>query len=360
NLTPGQITGWIVAVYGVAGVLGVTLSFRYRQPLLLTGNVFVLIYIARLGADVPWRELIGCSILAGAIVLGLGPLGLTKRLISLLPGPIVFGLLAGAVLGFVVEMFSGLGDEPLLIGGTLIVYVAARLFVEPRVPAILPALAAALLISWLSGDLAGLTLPSAVDLPRFSTPVFSLGSAVAVTPVLVVLITVQANVPSLVFLRQQGYQPPERVLGGVSGVGTMLGSILGPTGISLSLPATALSAGPDAGDRSVRHISAYVAGGAAVLVAVLAPLVVQVAADLPETLLTTGVGLAVLGILSDALKKASEGPLRWGPLFAFVIALSDLSLGGLGAFFWALVGGAGVSLLLERKEWKRLVAETGE
>ena len=42
---------------------------------------------------------------------------------------------------------------------------------------------------------------------------------------------------------------------------------------------------------------------------------------------------------------------------AFAIALSDITLHGLGPFFWSLVGGAGVSLLLERDGWRRLRAE---
>jgi len=39
-----------------------------------------------------------------------------------------------------------------------------------------------------------------------------------------------------------------------------------------------------------------------------------------------------------------------GPVFAFVTTASGMSLFGLGSFFWALVIGVGVSLLLERDE----------
>jgi hypothetical protein len=35
-----------------------------------------------------------------------------------------------------------------------------------------------------------------------------------------------------------------------------------------------------------------------------------------------------------------------------------MTLLGLGPFFWSLVLGAGISLLLERDGWKRLQAET--
>ncbi len=354
GLSLGETTSWIMAVYGVAGVLALALSLRYRQPLLLTGNVFVLIFIARLGTGITWPELVGASMVAGAVVLVLGPLGLTKKLVAWLPGPIVFGLLSGAVLPFLVDMFTELGNEPILVGGTLVVYLLARLTLEPRIPAILPALGAALLIAGLAGDLNGLSIDPSFPAPAFTMPVFSLGAILTVTPVMVVLIVVQANVPSMVFLREQDYQPPERVIGAVSGVGTIAGSLLGPTGISLSLPATALSAGPDAGEHSIRHLSAEIVAVAAIVLAVLAGFVVQLAAAIPQALLVTGVGLAVIGILSNALQKATSGPLIWGPLFAFAIALSDLSLAGLGPFFWAIAGGVGVSLLLEREQWKTL------
>jgi benzoate membrane transport protein len=73
-------------------------------------------------------------------------------------------------------------------------------------------------------------------------------------------------------------------------------------------------------------------------------------------------GLALVGALIAALKEITRGPLVLGPIFAFVVSLSDMTLFGLGPFFWSLVLGTAVSLLLEREGWKRLRAEhaTGE
>jgi benzoate membrane transport protein len=67
--------------------------------------------------------------------------------------------------------------------------------------------------------------------------------------------------------------------------------------------------------------------------------------------------LALVGALVGALKEITRGPLVLGPIFAFVIALSDMTLVGLGPFFWSLVLGAVISLLLERDGWRRLRAE---
>lgn len=353
GLTERETVGWIMSLYGLPGLLTIVLVLRHRQPLLVTGNVFLLIFVASLGTELTWAELVGASMISGAIVLMLGPLGITERLAAWIPPPIVFGLLAGAVLHFFVGLFSATGDEPLMVGGTLVVYVLARRVLEPRVPALLPALVTGVALAALTGELGG--APSDVDLaPAFTAPELSLGAILTVTPVMVVLITLQANIPSLVFLRQQGYEPPDTTISAVSGLGTTGGSLLGPIGVSLSLPATALCAGPDAGEHSRRHWSAYVAGGASLAIGLAAGLATEVAEAVPDALLSGLVGLAVVGVLAAALQEVTKGPLTLGPLFAFAIAQSDLELVDLGPFFWALAGGLAVSFVLEPEGWRQL------
>lgn len=357
ELSPAQTIGWIMALYGVAGVISLVLLVRYRQPLLLTGNVFVLIFLAQLGDRLSWAELVGASMVAGALVLVLGPLGLTDRLAEWLPAPIVFGLLAGAVLPFFVDLFTELGEARVLVGGTLVAYVLGLRFLQPRLPAILPALLVGAVLAGL-GFGGGMSAPTEFvwPAPALTAPAFSLRAIVTATPVLVVLIAVQANVPSVVFLRSQGFEPPERVLTAVSGFGTLVGSLLGPLGLSLSLPATAICSGPDAGDHALRYRSIYVAAGGGIAIALLAGVATELANLVPGAFLAAMVGLAVFGVLSTAIQRIAQGPLLIGPVFAFGIALSDLMLFGLDPFFWALAGGAVMSLLLEREGWAALRA----
>lgn len=354
GLSQAETATWIVAIYGLPAVLALVLALRYKEPLLLTGNIFVLIFISRLGGQVTWAELVGASIVAGGVVLLLEPLGLTKKLIAWLPAPIVYGLLAGAVLPFFISMFTELGGNPLLVGGTLLIYLLARAFLEPKIPAILPAFFGGLLIAAISGDLAPFSLTDTFTAPVFTTPVFSLSAILTVTPVMVVLIEIQSNAPSMVFLKENEYEAPETTVTTVSGLGTMGGSLLGPTGVSLSLPATALIAGPESGEHDQRYLTAVTVAAVAMAIAALAGLAVQLATAIPVALLSTGVALAVIGILEHALQRATSGPLIWGPLFALAIALSDLTLLGLGPFFWAIAGGLAVSLIIERDQWKTL------
>ena len=80
----------------------------------------------------------------------------------------------------------------------------------------------------------------------------------------------------------------------------------------------------------------------------------------PPVLLLTMAGLALVPALAVALREISAGPLVLGPLFAFAIALSDMTVLGLGPFFWSLVLGTAISLLLEREGWKELRARSDE
>ena len=80
----------------------------------------------------------------------------------------------------------------------------------------------------------------------------------------------------------------------------------------------------------------------------LAAFAAGAAGVLPLELLVAIAGLAVIGVLAMALKRITSGPLTLGPLVAFAVAVSDLSMLGLGPYFWSLVFGVGVSWALER------------
>jgi len=168
---------------------------------------------------------------------------------------------------------------------------------------------------------------------------------------------VQSNIPSIVYMRSQGFSPPERVLNVVSGAGTVLGSFFGPIAVSLALPPVLLTAGPGAGTPWLRYRSVSLPVVAGLVIAVFASTAADLAVLMPSTLLLAMAGLALIGALVGALKEITRGPLVLGPIFAFAVALSNMTLLGLGPFFWSLVIGAGVSLLLERDGWKRLRAE---
>ena len=357
GLTERETGSWILAGYGLPGLLGLVMTLVTRKPLVFSGNIFFILFIAQLGTQLSYAELIGAAIVAGGVVLLIGILGLTERITSWIPMPIVYGLLAGAVLPFVMGLFRAIDTAPLLVGGTLLVYLASRRLWGTRVPPILPALLAGAAIAALSGQFGAPVTVLKLDPPQLTLPVFTLRAILTASPLFVVLITLQGNLPSLHFLHSQGFAVPDVSVDAASGAGTMLISLLGPSGVSLALLPTSLIASPDAGAHEVRHWAAVGANAALGLIGALAGIAAALDAVVPLPLLQALAGLALFGILGRSIKGIATGTLFLGPLFTFVIAVSGASFLGLGAPFWALVVGTGVSWLLEADKLRALRAE---
>jgi benzoate membrane transport protein len=366
GLTAAETSAWIAVLYGWPTLLSLVLSFRYRQPLLLTGNIFAIIFFASLGDRLSFAELCGAAIVAGAALLLLALFRLTGRIADWFPTSIVQGLIAGAVMPFVIRVFTGLStshgdvriplEVPLMVGAAFVAYLVSMRVFGTRLPPILPAFVVGIVVAALTGQLGA--FPTSFSLPDLEVirPEFSWAAIASATPVLVALMTVPSNIPSVIFMRSQGFEPPERMVNVVSGVGTIAGSFLGPVAVSLALPPVLLTAGPGAGERSIRYRSIVLPGITGLAIAVFASTAADLAVLVPSVLLLAMAGLALLAALVTAVKEIAAGPLTYGPIIAFAIALSDMTVFGLGAFFWSLVLGTAVSLFLERDGWRELRA----
>ena len=145
GLSERRTSGWIALIYGLPMLPSLVLTLRYRMPLLLTGNIFALIFFVSLGDRIGFPELAGASILAGAIVLVTAVFGLTGQLAAWIPAPIVQGLIAGAVMPFVINIFSSLSTSegaarvPIMVGCAVLAYLLSQRFLGTRLPPILPA-----------------------------------------------------------------------------------------------------------------------------------------------------------------------------------------------------------------------------
>jgi benzoate membrane transport protein len=315
KLSSGQTTSWILFFYCISGLASLVIAFYYRQPIIFTGNIFALIFIVSLGGEFSFSELMGAFIVTGAFVLLVSVLGITERLALLIPAPVIFGLLAGAIMPFVSNIFTALGDAPLIVGLTLVAYFLSGRFFGSRVPAIFPALVIGLAAIFLTGQNGTPTASFNLFDLSFTRPEFSLTAILTITPILLVLIILQSNLPSIVFLDSQGYRPPGRVIDLTSSIGTILGSFIGPMALSISLPVTSLVAGQEAGPFQYRQLAVCIAAIGAILIGLLAGIAAFLPVILPTAFITTMAGLALVGVLSSALKKVAERPLRLGPMF---------------------------------------------
>jgi benzoate membrane transport protein len=348
GLSDGQTASLIIGLFGIPGVICLLIARVYRQPMLMAWHTSGLIFLTALSTQYSYPQVLGGMVVAGVLVLVFGVFGLSARMAALIPAPIVYGIVAGTMMPFVVRVFTEMTVYPLLIGSTVGTYVLARAYLPPTVPPVLPALLVCAGMALLTGAISGMPGPWALPSPEITVPAFSWQAIMSIAPVIAIFIGVQSNLTTSVYLRSQQYEPPDRFLNAVSGAGTSLGAFLGAVPIGSGSAVIAAVAGPDAGEHRVRYRSIYVCGVAWILIALGAGVVATIPAIVPLALLFALAGIALLGVLTQALTEITRGPVRVGPLFAFIVASSQLTLFGLGPLFWALVIGTAVTLALEK------------
>ncbi|WP_458114473.1 benzoate/H(+) symporter BenE family transporter [Arthrobacter sp. R1-13] len=213
--------------------------------------------------------------------------------------------MAGSTLPFVADVFTVMGSEPVVIGLAFLAYLLGRKYLDSRVPSVFLAMVVGITAAVALGRFAHAGGDTFQPLPALTLPVFTWDAVLTATPVMVVLIVLQSNVPSLVFLQNQLYSPPVRTMDYVSGIGTISASFLGPSGLSLSLPATAIVAGPDAGPHRYRYRAVILTYVIFLAMTPLAGFAAAARVVLPLELLVGIAGLAVIGFLVVGLRRCS-------------------------------------------------------
>ena len=69
DLTDAQTSGWIAVLYGLPTLIALVLTVRFRQPLLITGNIFAIIFFVSLGDRISFYEGPGVLVLPLVMLL---------------------------------------------------------------------------------------------------------------------------------------------------------------------------------------------------------------------------------------------------------------------------------------------------
>jgi benzoate membrane transport protein len=356
GFTPDALGTWIAALFVIPGLLGLGLTRYFRIPLFFAWHTAILAFLASIAGDYSIAEMSGATLIGGLAVTVLGLSGLTGRVARLVPAPIVFAVVAGTTMPFVIRTFNELGEERVLVGAACLAWLVSRRVFGPRVPPILAALVVGIIAAALAGRIEA--LPEGTGLPAFEPawPEFSFSAVVTVVPVFVALITLHANLTMTTYLRSQGYRPPSRAIEAATGLGSVVASFFGPVPVSAGSLVTPLIAGPEAGERSVRPWSVYFSSSAFVLIGIGGGVAAGLPKALPIAILLAVAGLALVGTLGEALSQIARGPLRLAPLLTFAVTMSSLSMWGLGSPFWGIAIGTVVAFVLERPALTELSA----
>jgi benzoate membrane transport protein len=330
---------------------------RYRQPLAITWTIPGLVFLASTGGRYTPGELAGASLVAGVLIVALGLVGFGATLMRWLPFPIVMGMFAGSILGYVTGIFEQLDTHPGVVGAAIAGYLAARALGRSWLPPVAGALGLA------AAAVAGQVHPAAFEWspPHVEpvAPVLGIESVLALSIPLVVMAVGIGNVQGIGMLLSKGYPAPVDRLTIVVGVNSVVNALFGGHPSTVARNGVAILASDDAGPRDRRYVANLVASLFALFLALSATTAGTLLEVLPVSLVVALAGLAILTAFVEALQRSFTAELPMGALFAFAIAASPLTLFGVGSAFWALVGGMVASLVVERPVLRKTLREAG-
>jgi benzoate membrane transport protein len=169
-----------------------------------------------------------------------------------------------------------------------------------------------------------------------------------VVPLAITVLAVQ-NGQGFAVLKATGHNPPINAITVACGIGSAASAVVGGISTCLTGPANAIVVA--SGERKRQYTSAIVVGVLAILFGVLAPTFTRLLLLAPKSLVTSLAGLAMLRVLQAAFVTAFKERFSLGALVALLVTAADISLLNVGAAFWGLVAGVGMSWLLERTDF---------
>ncbi|PLR30367.1 hypothetical protein CYR55_22200 [Chimaeribacter californicus] len=347
--TPAQIGGWLSMLGLAMGISSLGLSLWYRTPVLTAWSTPGAALLATSLPGTSLNETIGLFLFANALILLCGVTGLFARLMNIIPPAIAGAMLAGILLRFGLEAFGALQGDPALAGGMCLAYFLARRWL-PRF-AVLLALAAGLAVAAGQGVLTFTGLEAGWVMPPLIRPAFTWHALIGIGIPYFVVTMASQNAPGIATLQAAGYRVPVSVLISVTALLALLLSPFGGFSVCIAAITAAICMGPDVHpDPARRYMAAVAAGGFYLLAGLFGGAISQLFSALPPALIHTIAGLALLGTLSGSLFRAlHEEKERDAAIVTFLITASGLTLFGVGAAFWGLVGGVLVWLLLSRR-----------
>jgi benzoate membrane transport protein len=357
GLTADQSSSWMFVVWFTGAIASIGLSLFYRQPIPITWTIPGLVYLGTLAGQYTIAEMVGANLVAGAVIIVLGLMGVGARIIAWLPLPIVMGMFAGSILSYVTRLVSVTVSDVAVAGVAAAGFLVGRAMKRPGAPPLGFAMVAGGVAVYVTGD--AMSVPIQWALPTISVPEISF-SASAITAIalpMLILAMGLGNVQGIGYLIAQGYRVPIDVSTVVVGINSVVNACWGEHPAIVARTGVAIFAAPAAGPRPCRYWASVVAAILTIPLAVAAAPVMSLMGVLPRSYVFALAGLAVLSALQDAFEKAFGGELRFGALAAFAVAATPFSIAGITSAFWAVVVGTLAALVVERAEllahWRR-------
>ena len=350
--TPAQTGSWLWALGLGMGLCSLLPSLYLRKPVMVAWSTpgAAVLATAGLAGGFSMAEAVGAFMVCAALITLFGVTGWFERVMQRLPLAIASGLLAGVLARFGMQAFVAAQTDLPLVLLMLAAYLLGRR-ITPRFVVPLTLVLAIGFVAVTQG-FRGPTLEFALTVPVFVAPVFTLAAAVSLALPLFVVTMASQNLPGVAAIQAAGYGNPPGAAAeagvpiskiiALTGLATLVLAPFGGFALNLSAITAAICMGPESHpDRQRRYTAAVVCGAIYVLIGLFGAAIVAALTAFPQELIAAIAGLALLGTIANALHVALRDEAhREAALITFLVTLSGVVIGGVGAAFWGVLAGA--------------------
>jgi benzoate membrane transport protein len=352
GLSEAELASWIFGVFFINGWITILFCWMYRQPLAFFWTIPGTVLVGPALAHLSFPEVIGAYYVTGLLMLVLGASGWVRRVMQLMPMPIVMGMVAGVFLRFGLDLVRALHADIPIAGPMVVTFLL--LSAVPTLGRRLPPLIGALLVGAIATALLGRIDSAALGTielvrPVVHLPLWSWAAMIELVVPLAITVLVVQNGQGFAVVKAAGHTPPIDAVTVACGVGSILGALVGSVSTCLTGPTNAIIT--SSGEPSRHYTAGIFTGVLAVLFGLIAPALTRLLINAPKAFIMTLAGLAMLRVLQAAFMVSFKDRFTLGALVSFLVTVTDMGILNIGAAFWGLLAGFAVSRWLERGDF---------
>lgn len=339
---------WIFSVYVFGGLYGIIFPLYYKIPVVGGHSISAVAFLATVTTQFTFHELIGAYIVSGILMLLVGYLGFFSKLMKLVPKEIIGAMLAGMITKYMVNFIISM-TQFILVGlfSLLAFFVFSRW--RSRIPPVIAAISVAFVVFLLTSSVQTGDLSVGMFFPQVQVPEFNLLSFLSVSIPLALLILSNDAAVGLGALEQNHYKPNVNKIITLSGVFSVIASFFGGQSSNIAGMASAICSDEEAGPKEKRYMGAVVSGVLLFLFGLFSWKLVPLIQMLPGEFIAIIVGFSLIGVFGNSLHTGFSRPtMKVSAAFAFMIALSNITIWNISAPVWSLLIGSLIAKYIEK------------
>src|SRR5436305_8271707 len=123
GLSEADIASWIFGVFFINGLITILFCWLYRQPVAFFWTIPGTVLVGQSLTHLNFHEVVGAYYVTGALMLVLGATGWVKRVMQLVPLPIVMGMVAGVFLRFGLDLVHAVFTDTAIAGSMVAIWL---------------------------------------------------------------------------------------------------------------------------------------------------------------------------------------------------------------------------------------------